>query len=202
MLRLPTLAERAYAIANISHQVSITEIAPKTATDAKDLFIKLWIFADEYSVARLQNEVMESLVDLLAEPFLLATQDVEYIWSRKSRTIIPLKNLAACTLVAQLEQPNTTVTINKFDTLTHESPGLSAKMYKALRIWMECVVRLRASKNVNIWEEILQTKEVHDALMVNVKKRKLPPVAGVMPAMRPAPKPFAPGEVVDMTMDD
>ncbi|KAK5132741.1 hypothetical protein LTR08_008707 [Meristemomyces frigidus] len=164
----------------------------------KELLIDLWLFADVYNIYRLQNQAMKHLIHLFATPSLLAEPDIAYIWSRGDGTsTAPLKDLAVCTLVAQLEGPNATKTIADFDELARKLPGFTAKVYKALRFWMEFAVHGNTKKTVNKWHMMLQDEVVRKGLMVETKRVGSTGAGRVLPE-RSAPVPFAPGEVIEI----
>ena len=171
---------------------------------SKELLIDLWILADRYSIHRLQNQAMELLIKLLAMTSLLTTADVNYMWSYRSAPSGPLKELVACTLVAELECAHTTKTIKDFDELALILPGFGAKMYLALRDWSAFAAQVKVKKNSSQWLEMLQSKDVRERLMVKVPKRVFPPPsAGRVRVERPLPMPMPtvpvdPGEVIEI----
>lgn len=175
-------------------QERLQDLSPK-ATPAerkqwKELLIDIWLFGDSYSIPRLQNQAMKQLTTLFVTPSLLVKADIEYIWAREAVSE-QIKDLVICTLVAQLETPNAVKSIDHHEDLA-TLPKFTAKLYKALHLWLTFEVPAKAKKNK--WAVMLQSEGIQKALRaVETKRTPTAAAAGGAPA-----RPFVPGKVIEI----
>lgn len=182
-IEIDTLQER---LQDISSNATLAE-----RKERKELLIDLWLLGDVYGIPRLQNQATQHLAELFVTPSLLLKNDIEYLWSR-APTHEQLKALLVLTLVAKLENGTTTESIDDYDDLA-ALPGLTAKLYKALHVWMTFEVPVKAKKNK--WTKLLHSEAIQTMLRVGETKRQVP--VAVKTARAPA-RPFVPGEIVEI----
>ncbi|KAK5723618.1 hypothetical protein LTR15_005317 [Elasticomyces elasticus] len=158
----------------------------------KELMIDTWIFGHNFDIAELQNDAMEQLIShaIFGRPTMLEKVDITYIWERLGDQGGKLKNLIVIVLVAQLEMPGATKTIEQFADLA-ALPGFMTRMYKSLKMWEEFEVPKKQVKKK--WRLLLESETVVSAINVEVKER-----VPVVIAKRPAPVPFLPGEIIEL----
>ena len=154
--------------------------------------IDLWLFANDYTIPALQNQVMRQLVsnNVFGVPSQLSKQDIEYVWSRYSTSDLdPLKNLLVLTLVAQIESTTNKRTINDFTDLG-ALPHFMCKLYEAQKEWLTFQLPARQK---NKWMALLQSEKVKACVMVGEKMRAVVPAPVVV---NKKPVGFTKGEVI------
>ena len=170
----------------------------------RETLLDLWVFADHYSIAKLQNQVMRQLTSLFATPTLLTKVNVEYIFLQRT-TSEALRDLAVLTLVARLEAPSVaSVDIEEFGVADlARLEGFVVKLYKALQDLT--TFEVPENKRRGKWALMLREEGVQQGLKVTDPRQE-----GTEGAARPQARtatargrgtmlgPFAPGEVVEI----
>ncbi|KAK4554658.1 hypothetical protein LTR86_008160 [Recurvomyces mirabilis] len=161
-------------------------------TQFKELMIDLWLFANDYTIPALQNQVMRQLMSnsIFGMPSQLSKEDIEYVWSRYSTGGLEhLKNLLVLTLVAQVEARDSGKTIDDYEDLG-ALPDFMCMLYKAQKDWYAYQLPARYK---NKWTTMLRSEKVKAVFMV---EEKVGIVASAPTVAKKKPIGFVQGEVI------